>query len=254
MELENKIMSRVYAHCDAAIEKYGENAVLGVFLYGSQNYNTNTENSDVDTKCILIPDLYHLVCKPYETKHISVDGEICECMTIQHMVANWKKQNINFVEIMFTPYCAINPRYAKLWENYLSFAREDIARYDLKKAVLSMGHQALHTYKQDPSDFKKQMNMLRIRASLLKLLDGSFKYWDVIHFDEKEARELRLVREFGANKEQIGDAIADLQYCIDNVDTLTPNTVSAEGKRSLLDIDLDGFMMELIERNLKVRV
>ena len=240
------IWGRLEAHYKRACSHYGEENVLGVFLYGSQNYNIHTENSDVDTKCILIPDLYHLACKPYDTNHLSVDGEICECMTIQHMVANWKKQNINFVEIMFTPYCVINPKFDIIWNEFLRLYREQIARYDVKKAVLSMANQALHTYKQDPSDFKKQMNMLRIRASLLRLVDGGFNYWRIIHFDDATAAELRLVREFGATNEQIGDAKADLQHFIEIAD----NFSTPEAEKNILNRVLDSFIMELIAHRL----
>ena len=247
----SNIMPRLNAHYKAAVEKYGEDAVLGVFLYGSQNYNTHTFNSDIDTKCILIPDMYHLVCKPYETKHISVDGEICECMTIQHMVANWKKQNINFLEIMYSPYHIINPKYATKWIMFIGEHREDIAHYDVKKAILSMGHQALHTYKQDPKDFKKQMNMLRVRASLLRLIDGTFGYGQVIHFDAKEAEELRLVRESGAFPEQIEDALDDLDYCINHADELAAKTTLDKETVDFLDKKLEMFMMDLVRLNLE---
>ena len=40
-----------------------------------------------------------------------------------------KKQNVNFVEILFTPYSIINPEYADLFQPVLD-AREEIARYN----------------------------------------------------------------------------------------------------------------------------
>ena len=36
------IQARLRAHYDRAVAHYGEAAVLGVFLYGSWNYNTNS--------------------------------------------------------------------------------------------------------------------------------------------------------------------------------------------------------------------
>jgi len=124
MERKERIMKRVAAHYNRAIQHYGVENVLGVFLYGSQNYECDLETSDVDTKCILLPDLYHLAIKPYETKHLhiprDVEGEyeVCECMTIQHMCANWKKQNPNFLEILFTEFFIVNPAYARQWDNF----------------------------------------------------------------------------------------------------------------------------------------
>ena len=175
------VMARVNKHYTAAINHYGAEAVLGVFLYGSWNYNTNTPDSDVDTKCILIPNLYSLAIKPYEVKHLHIDDEVCECMTIMHMVANWKKQNINFVEIMFTDYCVINPLYEELWKELFPLVdREKVARYDLRQAIHSMVHQAIHTLKENPEDPKKIMNGLRIARTLENILDTDMSYRDCI--------------------------------------------------------------------------
>ena len=192
------VMARVEKHYKRAIEHYGEEAVLGVFLYGSWNYNTNTPDSDVDTKCILIPSIYNLALKPLEVKHLHIfpdsddkDFEVCECMSIMHMVANWKKQNINFVEIMFTQYCKINPIYKDFWEKRFSLeAREQVARYDLRQAVHSMVHQAIHTIKQNPEDPKKVMNGLRIVRTLEKILYTKESYKDCIWMAE-DVREHR---------------------------------------------------------------
>lgn len=193
------IKARLEKHYARAIDQYGAEAVLGVFLYGSWNYNTNTPDSDVDTKCILVPDVYHLAIKPYETKHLHIwpdseekDFEVCECMTIMHMVANWKKQNINFVETLFTDYCIINPLYEAAWKELMPMElREKIGRYNMRQAVNSMAHQALHTIRQDPADPKKIMNGIRIANTLSALLDTDKGYKECIWQDDK-VRENRF--------------------------------------------------------------
>ena len=184
------VKARVRKHYECAVAHYGEAAVLGVFHYGSWNYGTNLPDSDVDTKCILVPDLFHLAIKPYEVKHLHVDDEVCECMTIMHMVQNWKKQNINFVEILFTDYCIINPLYQDIWATRFNAEnREAIARYDIKAAVLSMSYQAINTLKQDPNDLKKIMNGARIANSLAHLItDPQASYKDIIRANETVAK------------------------------------------------------------------
>lgn len=176
--IRNAIMEKVNRHYNMAVEKYGKDAVLGVFLYGSQNYNCDTENSDVDTKCILIPNLYHLAIKPYEVKHLHISDEVCECMTIMHMVSNWKKGNINFLEIMFTPFKIINPTYEDLWTDYMQL-KEEIVRYDPVKAIKSIAGQALHTIKENPKDGKKIGNALRLSYALERYITGA-RYEEVI--------------------------------------------------------------------------
>ena len=241
-----EIIKRLRRHYDAAVEHYGENAVLGVFLYGSQNYNTNTKDSDVDTKCILVPNLYHLACKPYEIKHLNVEGEVCECMTIQHMVANWKKQNINFVEIMFTPYCIINDLYVNEWFEFIGPMREKIARYDIKKAIISMGYQALHTYQQDPTDFKKQMNTIRIYRSLRKLVDNEPSYWNIIHFSDEEGAELRDIRINGASPILLLHALGEIRKLIETADCISAMSCHQSNK-AIIDGELESFILNLIK-------
>ena len=178
---EEKIMERVKLHYVYATQHYGTENVLGVFLYGSQNYNCDNEDADVDTKCILLPDLYHLAIKPYETKHLHIprdgglDSEVCECMTIMHMVHNWKKQNPNFLEIMFTPFCFINPDYRFVWKQFIEEHREAIARYDVRQGIMSVAYQAINTIKQNPMDGKKIGNSYRL-MSLLRAYDAGYPY------------------------------------------------------------------------------
>ena len=48
---------------------YAEEQILGIFVYGSQNYGTATENSDVDTKAVIIPTMRQLAF--YSVKKLS---------------------------------------------------------------------------------------------------------------------------------------------------------------------------------------
>lgn len=171
-----QIENRLQKHYNAALEKYGKNAVLGVFLYGSQNYGVDTEFSDVDTKCILVPNVYHLAINPYQTKHLSIDGEVCECMTIMHMIDNWKKQNPNFLEIMFTKYKIINPDYYNIWNNVVDNWKESIARYDIKKGVLSISYQALNPLKRGNCTGKQAASALRLHFLLENWVTQKFPY------------------------------------------------------------------------------
>lgn len=168
-----QVIERVAKHYDAAEKKYGADAILGVFLYGSQNYQCDIDSSDVDTKCILIPDIYHLACEPYSVKHLDVDGEVCECMSIQHIVENWKKQNPNFLEILWTDYCIINPAYEAQFIRFKGAYRDRLAHYNMIKGIKSIAGQALHTLRQDPMNPKKVANGWRLYYLLLAYRGGN---------------------------------------------------------------------------------
>ena len=44
----------IKTHYDAVCERYGEDNVFFVFLYGSQNYGIDIQDSDVDTKAVIL--------------------------------------------------------------------------------------------------------------------------------------------------------------------------------------------------------
>lgn len=234
------VMARVNKHYNKVIDHFGVDAVLGVFHYGSFNYNTNTPDSDVDTKCILIPNLYSLAIKPYEVKHLHIDDEICECMTIMHMVNNWKKQNINFVEIMFTDYCIINPLYRKLWEELFPLAdREKVAHYDLRQAIHSMVHQAIHTLKQKPHDPKTVMNGARILMTLDRLTKTERTYRGCIWMPEA-VRNLRFQK---VDPHKVNDLLISLEEYLNHIDEYADKGSFKSG----VDRMLEELILKLIE-------
>ena len=48
---------RIFDTLRLAYNKFNEEDIVGVFLYGSQNYNLDRENSDIDIKVITLPSL-----------------------------------------------------------------------------------------------------------------------------------------------------------------------------------------------------
>ena len=56
--MKTKIINRLKEHWNAVVD-YGipEERIIGVFLYGSQNYGFATEESDIDSKAIIIPSV-----------------------------------------------------------------------------------------------------------------------------------------------------------------------------------------------------
>ena len=151
---------------------FKEENILGIFAYGSQNYNLDTPTSDWDTKAIVIPTFDEVLFDEPLSKVVSVqriegEWEYCEVKDIRTMIKMFEKQNINFIEILFTKYKWVNPKFQKLWERYFINNREEIARYDMNKAIQSIVGQAKHTIKQNPTNGKKIANGYR----LLRFLD-----------------------------------------------------------------------------------
>ena len=133
-EEEKKIRARLKSDFDY-VTSLGYN-VLGVFLQGSQNYSLSWGGSDIDTKAILVPSFEDFVLnrKPVSTTLILPSNEHIDIKDIRLMHNCFYKQNINFIEILFTRYRYINPEYAAIYQTMFDNA-ERIAHYNNYAAV-----------------------------------------------------------------------------------------------------------------------
>ena len=141
------IMEQVKRHYDEARKLFPEDRIVGVFLQGSQNYGLDYEGSDIDTKCIVLPTLDDLIFnrKPVSTTHVLPNEEHLDLKDVRLYLQTFRKQNLNFMEILFTKYKIVNPLYEQYW-NRLIENNEQIARYNPVGAVKTMKGIAMEKY------------------------------------------------------------------------------------------------------------
>ena len=134
-----------------------------VALQGSWNYNLGYEKSDVDTKALILPEFNDIVLnnKPISTTHLMENEEHLDMKDIRVMFQNFWKQNINFLEILFSGYVSINPSYLDEYFKLTDMA-EDIAHYDEAKALNCMCgmvgeklHALEHVYPATAADIER---------------------------------------------------------------------------------------------------
>lgn len=131
---EKQLNSRLVSDY-AYVKSLGYN-VLGVFVQGSDNYSLSYEGSDIDTKAILVPSFEDFVLnkKPVSTTLILPSNEHIDIKDIRLMHECFRKQNINFIEILFTKYKHLNPEYKDLYQPMFD-NNERIAHYNNYAAV-----------------------------------------------------------------------------------------------------------------------
>ena len=129
----------LYAYDRTATEVFDVNNVVGIFLQGSQNYGLDYEGSDIDTKCIVLPTLEDLIFnrKPVSTTHVLPNEEHLDLKDVRLYFQTFRKQNLNFMEILFTKYKIVNPTYEYFWDKLVA-NNEMIARYNPVGAVKTM--------------------------------------------------------------------------------------------------------------------
>ena len=150
MTREERIMKRVKEHYDEVCSLGKE--VVAVFLQGSQNYEMDEYSdeymSDIDTKCIILPTLDDIVCgkSPYSSTHICANEEHIDIKDIRVMFEMFKKQNSSYIELLFTPYYYVNPKYEKLFKE-LKELSEAISRMHPNQALRAMSGTSMEKYK-----------------------------------------------------------------------------------------------------------
>lgn len=126
---EHYIMERVSQHHQAAwnyVEKKG-GSIIGTFLHGSQNYNLDTAESDVDTISIYVPTVdFAIVNSPKNHQLIMDDGsnEHCTIKDIRNYINELLKSNPNAIELLYTKYSIY------IWDfKYFIANREKFLKY-----------------------------------------------------------------------------------------------------------------------------
>ena len=133
------IMKQVERHYQEALTLFPADRIVGVFLQGSQNYGLDYEGSDIDTKLIVVPSFADICLnrKPISTTHVRENNEHTDWKDVRLYMETFRKQNLNFLEILFTEFYIINPMYKEEWMRLVA-NRERIARMNPFRAVKSM--------------------------------------------------------------------------------------------------------------------
>ena len=202
------IMERVCEHCADAETLIPKEHIVCVFLQGSQNYGLDYEGSDIDTKCIITPTFEEIALarKPKSTTHIRANEEHIDLKDIRLYVQTFRKQNLNFLEILYTPYfwCP-NEHFYHEWKR-LRDHREEITHYDPVRSDKSMMGIAsekyfamehhyparmawIEKYGYDP---KQLHHLLRVSEYLDRYLAGE-PYGDCL--ETKQANYLKEVKQ-----------------------------------------------------------
>ena len=140
MNREEFIKSGLYLHLHTFEKNHPNLEWFVLVIQGSQNYGldiyTEEYKSDIDTKMLVIPSLEDIVYnkKPISTTYILPNNEHIDIKDIRLYFDNFKKQNINFVEILFSNYYIVNPKYQDLWDELIK-NRENIAHYNYNQTL-----------------------------------------------------------------------------------------------------------------------
>ena len=160
-EREMDIYKRLHDHFNESLEHFNESQIVGLFLQGSQNYNLDIPGSDIDTKLIVVPSFRDIALnnKPVSTTHIRENNEHIDFKDVRLYMETFRKQNLNFLEILFTEYFIIPSQYYDQWYRLIE-QRENIARMNEYRAVKSMKGIALEKFYAMEHPYPSKLDVL----------------------------------------------------------------------------------------------
>lgn len=253
MEKTERVNSEIKFHFNQVLEAYGDRTVF-CGLYGSQNYDLDTENSDVDTKAIVLPTIHELMLyKKVSHTFIVRENEEgqCDVKHIQLMFENFMKQNINFLELLYTPYYVVADNFRDLWKQVVS-GRDLIAGCNIKKMIHAAAGMGKQKYTAMEKRFESKIPLIekygydpKQLASLLRLEYFCEYYLEYNNF-EKATHPEGLSRDtilsvkvtppsLAVARKMANDSITHLQNCVNRVASLPSNTNEEEVIKTFLD-------------------
>lgn len=150
MNREEKIMKRVQEHYNHLKNKGFE--IVFIALQGSQNYELDVYDedytSDVDTKAVILPSFRDFVYGKMIVSETLIleNNEHIDVKDVRPMFDTYKKQNINFIETLFTKFKIINPKYSDLIQPLFDNA-EEIAHINTNQALRCMAGMSMEKLK-----------------------------------------------------------------------------------------------------------
>lgn len=231
-EKTKRILNRITEHLDYGLKCYPNHDWFIISIQGSQNYHMDDEHSDIDTKLLLLPNTEDLIFNKKPISHTLVmdNEEHVDCKDIRLYFNTFRKQNINFVEILFSDYVIVNPLYAYYW-NMLVENNEKLAHMNPLAAIKCMCGMCHEKSKDLTREFpvKKELiekygydskqlcHILRIKDFLERYIAGE-KYKDCLI--PREVDKLHAIKRYEAGidletaKEMASNAVAHMDLMV----------------------------------------
>jgi len=165
------------------------NEIFFIALEGSQNYQLDLPNSDIDTKLIVLPTFNDFVFnhRQISTTHIRENNEHTSITDIRNYFSSLRKQNINFIETLFSPWVIVNRKYENEFKQ-LFYNRELIAHYNSVKAVKTVGGIATDRYKAIYNLNSKRADIIKKYGYDGKSVSHLLRlYWFLYHYTRGES-------------------------------------------------------------------
>lgn len=166
---------KTLSHYKDVLEEQGY-TVLYIGLYGSQNYNLDDEQSDIDCKAIILPTLHDIIFRKTTSKVIECENgsiDVKDLITFYNVI---KKGNFSYIEAIDTEY-SIGDKYLKeLFKQIRPNLKSFLGAMCEKRKALTHEYPSKHEeFEKWGFDPKQYHHIIRL-SHILQHINNSFSY------------------------------------------------------------------------------
>lgn len=182
--------------------------VIYIGLYGSQNYNLDDEQSDIDVKAIILPSLHDIIFRKITSTTIECEKgniDIKDLLTFYDVI---KKGNFSYIESIQTKF-SIGDKYIKDLFKKIEVNKKSMlgAMYEKRKALT-------HEYPSKKEEFKKWGFDPKQHHHILRLYD--LLEYNLLHnenrsfliYKDNDPRKQELI-DYKRNKNDVAKTIVE---------------------------------------------
>lgn len=191
------------------LESRGYN-VIYVGLYGSQNYNLDDAESDIDVKAIILPSLHDIIFRKVTSKTIECEKgniDVKDLLTFYDVI---KKGNFSYIESIQTEY-SIGDKYIKELFSKFKVNKKSVlgAMYEKRKALTHEYPSKAEEFEKWGFDPKQHHHILRLYDLLgYNLINNSNNSYLV--YNDNDPRKQQLI-DYKRNRNNIAKSIIEEQ-------------------------------------------
>lgn len=161
------INAKLKEHYDFIKTEVPESQIVGVFVYGSQNYGLDNSNSDLDTITVVAPSFVDLAFNkaPISTTKILPNQEHIQIKDVRLIFEQFREQSPHYLEILFTNYKIIGEEYTGLWK-IMNNNKNRISTLNpprLLRALAGISRRETSKFITDYECYKSAATVLRIK-------------------------------------------------------------------------------------------
>jgi ribosomal protein S25 len=232
-----------------------ESSILGIFLIGDQNYNLGCPGDIINSIIITVPSFEALCINTdsswSETFHL--ENGITTAIDIREMRKHFLDQRIAYLEVLYSEYFILNPKYEEIWNTYFINNRDAISILDKQKLAGGVANSILYTINKDATSNQSLYKGYRLYYFLDRYLND--KNFINCMRPESKQHDFLLNLKLGLTKFSNSEKskLKKSHELIDKTKELFssyPNLVSPDGEATIKAVD-DG-LREILKLSLQL--